>query len=63
MMSCNQVVCDAKCPVITTEPVVLSLSLSLSLSLAVGLWVIVSHAQMLGFRPWCLAEISDFSEH
>ena len=50
-------VCDAEHHVITTEPMVL-----LFLSLAAGLWVIVSHAQMLGLRLWCLAEISDFSE-
>ena len=57
--------CDTRrmrCHMITTEPMVLlSLSLSLSLSLTVGLWVIVSHAWMLGLRPWRLAEIRDFS--
>ena len=57
--------CDTRrmrCHMITTEPMVLlSLSLSLSLSLTVGLWVIVSHAQVLGLRLLCLAEISDFS--
>ena len=41
---------------ITTEPMVLFPSL------AAGLWVIISHAQMLGLRHWCLVEISDFSE-
>ena len=49
---------DAECHMITTEPMVL---LSLSLSLTVGLWVIVSHAWILGLRPWRLAEIRDFS--
>ena len=62
-----QVVCDAECRMITTEPMVflsvsLCLCLCLSLSLAVGLWMIVSSAWMLSLRPQCLAEISDFSE-
>ena len=38
------------------------LSLSLFFSLPAGSWVIVSHARMLGLRPPCLAEVSDFSE-
>ena len=41
----------------------LSFSLSLSPSLTAGLWVIISHAQMLGLRPQGLAEISEVSEH
>ena len=58
------VVSDAKCQMITIESMVLlspSPSLSLSLSLTAGLWVIASHARMLGLRPQCLAEVSDFS--
>ena len=50
-----RVVRDVKCHMNTTEAVVLSLT--------AGLWVIVSHAQMLGLKPQCLAEVSDFSEH
>ena len=55
-----RVVHEAECHMITTAPMV---PLSLSLSLSVGLWVIISHAWMLHLRLWCLAEISDFSEH
>ena len=51
-----RVVHDAGCHVITTAPMVL-------LFLAAGLWGITSRAWRLGLRPWCLAEISDFSEH
>ena len=50
---------DAKCQMTTSEPMVL-LSLALCLSLTAQLWVIVSHARMLGLRPQCLAEISVF---
>ena len=55
-----RVVHDTKCHMITTEPIVLSLSLCFSL--AEGLWVFVSHAQMLDLRLQCLAKITDFSE-
>ena len=51
-----QVVRDAKRHMITTEPMILSLSFC-------GIVGYLSHAQMLGLRPRCLAEISDFSEH
>ena len=47
---------DLEWHMITTEPMVL-----LSLSLTAGLWVVISHARMLGLRPQHLAEISDFS--
>ena len=50
---------DAECHMITTESMVL---FSLSLSLTVGLWVIISHARILGLTLQCLAKISDFSE-
>ena len=44
-----QVVRDAECHMITTEPMV-----PLSFFLAMGLWVMVSHAWMLSLRPWYL---------
>ena len=50
---------DAECHMITTEPMVL---LFLSLSLSDILWVIISFAQTLSLRLWCLAEIGNFSE-